>query len=106
MTERFNNPTHLKTFCAILLMLCCATLANTALRSSLKPRADARATPYPTWSLSEDIIKKKKIFKDFPLKLFLQCELTSAAVTVVVTAAWEVVGSRWRTPVEFSLSIA
>ena len=53
-----NNPlvweavpsAHLKTFWAILLMLCCATRANTALRSSLKPRADARATPYPTWS--------------------------------------------------------
>ena len=50
--------------------------------------------------------EEKKFFWDFPLKLFLQCELTSAAVTVVVTAAWEVVGSRWRTPVEFSLSIA
>ena len=49
---------------------------------------------------------QEKIFRDFPLKCFLQCELTSAAVTVVVTAAWEVVGSRWRTPVEFSLSIA
>ena len=50
--------------------------------------------------------EENKFFWDFPLKLFLQCELTSAAVTVVVTAAWEVVGSRWRTPVEFSLSIA
>ena len=44
------------------------------------------------------------IVRGFFLPNVLQYELTSAAVTAVVTAAWEVVGSR--TPVEFRLSIA
>ena len=82
-------------------MLCCATLANTAFLSSLKPRAEARATPYPTWF---DAFHENPI--SFLLEAGTNCELTRAAVTAVVTAACEVVGSRWSTPVEFKLSIA